>query len=149
MCNNNMHGERIKKVSLKFNIMELEQTNYLHCNMMIHYLRDSLDCGFECKGNLTFWLLYIAYLNDKFGSPVTWDKLSFALRSIGTVTEQVPETLLLYIYTVCLFLCFCLFVLYWYCLFLLFSFTFLICILFCVVHRMFPLRLLDYNVLSL
>jgi len=39
--------------------MKLGQTIYLHCNMMIHFLRDSLDCGFDCKGNLTFWLLHI------------------------------------------------------------------------------------------
>ena len=50
-----------KHVSLKFDIMKLVQTNYLQCNMMIHFLRYSLDCGSECKGNLTFWLLHIAY----------------------------------------------------------------------------------------
>jgi len=87
-------------------------------------------------------------LRDKFGSPVTWDKRSFALRSIGKVTEEVPETLLLYIYSVwffCVFVCL-------FCTGTVVSFIFiyfLICLSFCVVHRMFPYRLPNYNKLRL
>jgi len=66
-CFENILWNCYKHVSLKFNIMKLVQTNYLHCNMMIHFLRDSLDCGSECKGNLTFWLLRMAYWEINLG----------------------------------------------------------------------------------
>jgi hypothetical protein len=89
-------------------------------------------------------------LRDKFGSPVTLDKRSFVLRSIGKVTEEVPETLLLYVclfsvvFSVFLFVCFVLVLS-----FLLIFIYFLICLSFCVVHRKFRLRLPDYNKLRL
>ena len=61
--------------------------------MTMHFLRDSLDLRSECKGNLMFWLIHVTHLKVKIGTPLMYDKLSFVLRSIGTVTEKVSETL--------------------------------------------------------
>jgi hypothetical protein len=64
-----------------------------------------LDMGSGCKRNQMFWLIHSVCLKLEIGSPLTWDKLSFAVRSSGTVTAEVSGTPLMHLVGVVVSVC--------------------------------------------